>query len=88
MAGIILNIMNIDLKKITATNMRELVERNKLSLRNILKKIEIEATLNKKNHLSLTDFRISDVDKKELESRGFIVDIGGRYNEVDTYIKW
>ena len=69
---------------------------NEAYLSNVLDKIELEDLLiriNKENksgngYLDIYDYHIDFKIKKELERRGFEVNCGGRYNEIDTTISW
>lgn len=80
----------IKLEEITAESMRSLIKKSddsSLELERILKAILLE-TRNDKLELNLFNYNISRNIKQELESRGFIVQVGGRYNEIDTFIRW
>lgn len=77
--------MNLD--DITAENMKKLATKDSEDIKDFLTRIK-EQTEKGKTSLYLSDYRIKDTTKKELERRGFKVDIGGRYNEVNTVIMW
>lgn len=78
------------LEEITAESMRELIKKSddsSLELERILNAILVESKADKLE-LYLSGYDISTSIKQELESRGFIVNVGGRYNEIDTVIRW
>ena len=78
------------LEEITAESMHELIKKSDNSsheLERILNAIHVETKADKHN-LYLSDYNISTTIKQELESRGFIVNVGGRYNEINTVIRW
>lgn len=77
--------MNLD--KITAENMKNLAEKGGEDINTLLTRIKVEAEEGN-NQLYLSGYIIKDNTKKELERRGFKVDIGGRYNEINTVIMW
>lgn len=80
----------IKLEEITAESMRELIKTNSSEskeLNRILNEILVEAR-NGEMSLYLDDYSISTTIKQELKSRGFNVEVGGRYNEINTYISW
>lgn len=80
----------IKLEEITAESMRDLIRTNSSEskeLNRILNEILVEAR-NGKTSLYLDDYCISTTIKQELKSRGFNVEVGGRYNEINTYISW
>ena len=75
--------------KNTANKMREIANDNGAgqSLDWFLTKIEIESNKGNTN-LLIYNFNIKTEIKKQLEDQGFKVDVGGRYNEIDTLINW
>lgn len=78
------------LEEITAESMRELIKKSddsSLELERILNAILVESKADKLE-LYLSGYDISTSIKQELESRGFIINVGGRYNEIDTVIRW
>ena len=80
----------IKLDEITAESMRGLIKtdsRESKELNRILNEILVEDR-NGKTQLYLYDYSISTNIKQELKSRGFTVETGGRYNEINTYISW
>lgn len=80
----------IKLEEITAESMRDLIRTNSSEskeLNRILNEILVEVR-NGKTRLYLSDYCASTTIIQELKSRGFNVEIGGRYNETDTYISW
>ena len=77
----------MDLKDINANNMRRLVNVDSDELNRILKLIHMESKENNTS-LYLDDYSIDSNIKLELERRGFEVESGGRYNEINTRITW
>ncbi len=72
--------------EVTAKNMKILSTKDSDEIKKVLKDIKEQAELGK---TSLFIYGvIEDTTKIELESRGFKVEIGGRYNEKDTNISW
>ncbi len=79
-----------NLDHITAENMRLLATKENDFCRNILKQIEIKS---RKRDIVNTELLLSNIDigencEEELESRGFVVSLGGRFNEINTHISW
>jgi len=79
-------------KKNLAQQMRELaVSNNKDYIDNefnkLLGKIK-KLSSNGKTSLYLYDYIISEELKIKLRDEGFTVTMGGRYNEINTLIKW
>ena len=77
--------MNLD--NITAANMKKLAIKDSEDINDFLTRIKIEADKGE-TRLYISDYGIKATTKKELESRGFKVDVGGRYNETNTNISW
>jgi len=77
--------MNLD--NITAEAMKKLATKDSEDINDLLTRIKEQAEQGE-TKLYLSDYRIKDTTKKELERRGFKVDIGGRYNEINTAISW
>lgn len=76
------------LEDITANGMRKIAtQENSKQLKEILLKIK-EAAHDSELFIYLPNFYIKTSTRLELESRGFIVEIGGRYNDVDVSISW
>lgn len=72
---------------ITAENMRLISTKKDTELEDILKSIKAAAE-NDKCCVWLYDKQLSTNTKLELESRGFRMSEGGRYNEIDTKVEW
>lgn len=77
----------MDLNNITAENMRKLSKGCNGDIKGLLTLIRKKAEKGKTN-LHLSDYAIKTSDREELERRGFVVKIGGRFNEIHTYIGW
>lgn len=77
----------LNLADITADNMNIINTTNDIGFNKILCSIHEEAS-NNNSQLYLRNYNIKTIHKKELERRGFTVDVGGRYNEIDTIISW
>lgn len=77
--------MNLD--NITAKNMKKLATKDSEDINDFLTRIKAQAD-NGETRLYLSDYQIKDTTKIELENRGFKVEIGGRYNEVNTVVIW
>lgn len=75
------------MEEITADNMRELATTSGNEIRDILYQIK-QAAKKGETRLYLSDYRIKDITILLLEKRGFKIQIGGRYNEVNTLIIW
>tara|TARA_R110000782_G_scaffold59020_3_gene122790 strand:+ start:2061 stop:2285 length:225 start_codon:yes stop_codon:yes gene_type:complete len=73
--------------KITADNMRALVQDKESGLTEILEEIRVQAT-NGESTLYKEYYYISDHLKEKLEDLGFNVSSGGRYNDSNTNIYW
>ena len=73
--------------KITADNMRALVQDKESGLDEILEEIRVQAT-NGESTLYKEYYYISDHLKEKLEDLGFNVSSGGRYNDSNTNIYW
>ena len=77
----------MELDNINAENMKKLATKNSEDINDFLTRIKIEAEKGETS-LYISDYRIKDTTKVELEMRGFKVEIGGRYNETNTVITW
>lgn len=78
----------MSLENITAENMRKLVNKNSDDdINDLLLQIKTLAE-NGETSLYLSNYGLKKTIKEELERRGFKVEIGGRYNDIDTIIKW
>jgi len=77
----------MDLKNVTADSMRAMNKQGSVVLDKLLKDI-YEAAESGGTYMYWSDFGICNVDKRELERRGFVVEIGGRYNETNTRVSW
>ena len=77
--------MNLD--NITAKNMKKLATKDIEDINYFLTQIKEKAEKGE-TKLYLSDYKIKDNTKIELENRGFKVEIGGRYNEVNTVVIW
>lgn len=76
-----------NLEDVTADSMRALVSKKESDeLNDVLRKIKKEGAGDKSVYIY--GYSPSASVKKELEKRGFKVEVGGRMNETDTYITW
>ncbi len=73
--------------KVNAYNMKELANKDSEELNNILDMIKKEAVKGKLS-LYLDNTSLEDSTRRNLDSRGFRVETGGRYNEINTVISW
>ncbi len=77
----------MELDNINAENMKKLATKNSEDINDFLTRIKREAEKGETS-LYISDYRIKDTTKVELEMRGFKVEMGGRYNETNTVIIW
>ena len=75
------------MENITANEMRKLATKESNEIEDILIGIRARA---EKGHteLYLSDYQIKDTTEKELKKRGFFIESGGRYNEINILIRW
>ena len=76
----------MDRDKITAESMNALIPIHSEELNDILDKIWDKATKGDSS-LYIANVGVKNTTRDELEKRGFRVEIGGRYNEINTLIK-
>ncbi len=77
----------MNLANITAIGMGRLANQKNKEIFEILADIQTKAKAGK-TELYLNDKSIEKTTKEYLEDKGFIVESGGRYNEVNTIIIW
>ena len=78
--------MNIE--DITAESMKKLATKEDSDDINSILTLIKEQAEKGETKLHLSDYDIKGTTKKELELRGFKVEVGGRYNETNTVIMW
>lgn len=78
---------NMNFDDITAENMKKLATIDSEDTNELLTRIKTAAEKGKLS-LYISDYHIKDTTKAELERRGFRVQIGGRYNEMNCVIMW
>ena len=71
----------MDLDNITAENMKKLATKDSENIKKFLTQIKAEAEKGKTS-LYISDYSIEYTTKKELERRGFKVQLGSCYNTV------